>query len=84
MRSHNDPERGVLSLRELRRLEVSQGEQAAPELVTVSAADPLNMVGIVVPGERVPAISGRQVTLRNGIPIEEQHPAPVLIHDAAM
>jgi ATP-dependent Lhr-like helicase len=74
----------VESLRELRRFEVSQGERAAPELVTVSAADPLNMVGIVVPGERVPAISGRQVTLRNGIPAEQQHPVPVLIHDAAM
>ena len=74
----------VESLRELRRLEVSQGERAAPELVTVSAADPLNMVGIVVPGERVPAISRRRVTLRNGIPTEEQRPAPVLIRDAVM
>ncbi len=29
--------------------------------VTLSAADPLNLVGILVPGERVPAISGRTV-----------------------
>ncbi len=34
---------------------------------TVSAADPLNLVGIVVPGERVPAISGRTVTFRDGV-----------------
>jgi ATP-dependent Lhr-like helicase len=74
----------VESLRELRRLELSQGERAVPELITISAADPLNLVGIVVPGERVPAISGRQVTLRNGIPSEERHPVPVAIHDAVM
>jgi ATP-dependent Lhr-like helicase len=37
------------------------------EAVTVSAADPLNLVGILVPGERVPAISGRSVTYRDGI-----------------
>jgi ATP-dependent helicase Lhr and Lhr-like helicase len=37
------------------------------EAVTVSAADPLNLVGILVPGERVPAISGRIVTYRDGV-----------------
>jgi ATP-dependent Lhr-like helicase len=74
----------VESLRELRRLELSQGERAAPELITISAADPLNMVGIVVPGERVPAISGRHVTLHNGIPGEERQPVPLTIHEAAM
>jgi ATP-dependent Lhr-like helicase len=74
----------VESLRELRRLELSQGEQAAPELITISAADPLNMVGVVVPGDRVPAISGRYVTLRNGIPSEEPQPAPIPFHQAAM
>jgi ATP-dependent Lhr-like helicase len=35
--------------------------------VTVSAADPLNLVGILVPGERVAAISGRSVTYRDGV-----------------
>jgi len=37
------------------------------EAVTVSAADPLNLIGILVPGERVAAISGRSVTYRDGI-----------------
>ncbi len=37
------------------------------EVVTISAADPLNLVGIIVPGERVPAISGRFVTFRDGV-----------------
>lgn len=36
------------------------------ELITVSAADPLNLVGIVVPGDRVPAVSGKYVNFRGG------------------
>jgi ATP-dependent Lhr-like helicase len=36
------------------------------ERITLSAADPLNLVGILVPGDRVPAISGRFVSFRNG------------------
>jgi ATP-dependent Lhr-like helicase len=34
--------------------------------IVVSAADPLNLVGIIVPGERVPAISGRWVRFIDG------------------
>jgi ATP-dependent Lhr-like helicase len=40
------------------------------ETVTLSAADPLNLVGILVPGERIPAISGRSVSFRDGVPVE--------------
>jgi ATP-dependent Lhr-like helicase len=43
-----------------------------PEIVTLSAADPLNLVGVIVPGERVPAISGKTITLRDGAPVVEQ------------
>ncbi len=39
------------------------------EVITISAADPLNLVGIIVPGERVPAISGKSVTFRDGVPV---------------
>jgi ATP-dependent helicase Lhr and Lhr-like helicase len=39
------------------------------EMLTLSAADPLNLVGILVPGERVPAISGRTVSYRDGIAV---------------
>ena len=42
------------------------------DLITVAAADPLNLVGITVPGERVPAVPGREVRYRNGsIAIED-------------
>jgi ATP-dependent helicase Lhr and Lhr-like helicase len=40
------------------------------ETVTLSAADPLNLVGILVPGERVPAISGKLVAFRDGVAVE--------------
>jgi ATP-dependent Lhr-like helicase len=40
------------------------------EIKTISAADPLNLVGIVVPGERVPANSGRLVAFRDGVAVD--------------
>ena len=52
----------VESLRATRNL------PAANEIVTVSAADPLNLVGVLVPGERVAAISGNSVSYRDGVP----------------
>jgi ATP-dependent Lhr-like helicase len=51
----------VESVRAIRKL------PAANESITISAADPLNLVGILVPGERVPSISGRTVTFRDGV-----------------
>jgi ATP-dependent Lhr-like helicase len=46
-----------------------RGLPLSGETTTLSAADPLNLVGILVPGERVPAISGRSVSYRDGIAI---------------
>ena len=51
----------VESLRANRKLPMN-GER-----VVIAAADPLNLVGIIVPGERIPAISGRSVTFRDGV-----------------
>jgi len=42
------------------------------ETLTLSAADPLNLVGILVPGERVPAISGKTVTFRDGVAVRNE------------
>jgi ATP-dependent helicase Lhr and Lhr-like helicase len=47
------------------------------EIITISAADPLNLAGIVVPGERVPAISGRYVSFRDGV-LAENPEVPIL------
>jgi ATP-dependent Lhr-like helicase len=35
-------------------------------LLAISAADPLNLVGIVLPGQRVPALTGNRVLYRDG------------------
>src|SRR5579863_5116212 len=56
----------VESLRAMRK------NEPAGEITTISAADPLNLVGIVVPGERVPAISGKTVTFRDGVAVLPQ------------
>src|SRR6185503_1824935 len=34
--------------------------------IPVAAADPANLVGIILPGERISAIPGKQVVYRNG------------------
>jgi ATP-dependent helicase Lhr and Lhr-like helicase len=47
------------------------------EIITISAADPLNLASIVVPGERVPAISGRYVSFRDGALVETPEPQPL-------
>jgi ATP-dependent Lhr-like helicase len=44
--------------------------QPGGDIITISAADPLNLAGIVVPGERVPAISGRYVSFKDGAVVE--------------
>jgi ATP-dependent Lhr-like helicase len=39
-----------------------------PEEVRVAATDPLNLVGILTPGARVPAVAGHEIIYRNGVP----------------
>ncbi|MDE2234264.1 MAG: DEAD/DEAH box helicase [Gammaproteobacteria bacterium] len=56
----------VGALRETRRREKTG------ELVSVSAADPLNLVGIVTPGTRVPAQGENRVLYRDGVPVATQ------------
>jgi ATP-dependent Lhr-like helicase len=59
----------VDSLREARKHE-SQQE------IAVAAADPLNLAGIVIPGERVAAVPGKEIRYRNGLLVlpEGQNP----------
>jgi ATP-dependent Lhr-like helicase len=39
-------------------------------VVRVSACDPLNLVGVITPGPRVPAHLGRHVSYRDGVPVD--------------
>jgi ATP-dependent Lhr-like helicase len=56
----------VSMLRALRR------EKETGALISVSAADPLNLVGILTPGARVPAAAGNRVLYRDGVPLAVQ------------
>src|SRR6184192_253521 len=50
-------------LRQVRRQETSGA------LVTLSGADPLNLVGIITPGDPLPALATNRVLYRDGIPV---------------
>jgi ATP-dependent Lhr-like helicase len=39
------------------------------EFLSLSAADPLNLVGIITPGARLPSLTGNRVLYRDGLPI---------------
>jgi len=51
------------SLRSLRKA------AAKGELIVISAADPLNLAGILTPGPRITAISSNHLLLRDGVPV---------------
>jgi ATP-dependent Lhr-like helicase len=50
-------------------LRAKRKQNPTREVTIVSAADPLNLVGIIVPGERVPANSGNVVAFRDGVAV---------------
>ncbi|MCB1746370.1 MAG: DEAD/DEAH box helicase [Gammaproteobacteria bacterium] len=73
----------VGALREIRRRE-GQGQ-----IVAVSAADPLNLVGVVLPGARIPAVEQNQLAFLDGVPAgyrlgSEFQLAESLPHDQAL
>jgi ATP-dependent helicase Lhr and Lhr-like helicase len=53
----------VGTLREIRR------KQGTDEFVSLSGADPLNLVGILTPGPKLGALTGNRVLYRDGIPV---------------
>ena len=42
---------------------------AKGELIVINAADPLNLIGILTPGARIPSITANRILLRDGLPI---------------
>ncbi|HEX4155935.1 MAG TPA: DEAD/DEAH box helicase [Acidobacteriaceae bacterium] len=40
--------------------------QLSSAIIPVAASDPMNLIGVLLPGERVPATPGRQLLFRNG------------------
>ena len=53
----------VQSLRRIKNTE-PKGQWTA-----ISACDPLNVVGVLTPGERVPAVLGNRVAFKDGVPV---------------
>jgi ATP-dependent Lhr-like helicase len=54
----------VETLRTVRR------QQREPELAMVTAADPLNLVGILIPGPRISPFAHQVIVYRSGVPVE--------------
>ncbi len=55
-------------------LKTVRKQQHTGETVHISAADPLNLTGIVLPGPRVPAIAAHTVTYVDGAPLSTPSP----------
>ena len=51
------------------RLRATRREPARGVLTSLSAADPLNLGGVLLPGRRVAALASHRVLLRDGEPI---------------
>jgi ATP-dependent Lhr-like helicase len=62
-------------------LRAARGMPPTGEMISVAASDPLNLVGIIVPGERVAANSGRHVAFRDGTAVDAT-PSEVLLKTA--
>jgi len=41
-------------------------------LIAISGADPLNLIGSVLPGEKVPAVANSRIVLCDGVPLAKQ------------
>ncbi|HET6280723.1 MAG TPA: DEAD/DEAH box helicase [Polyangia bacterium] len=57
------------SLRALRRAPPRDEPQHNPEIIQLSACDPLNLAGILTPGPRIPATLANTITFRDGLPL---------------
>jgi ATP-dependent helicase Lhr and Lhr-like helicase len=49
-------------------LRATRRQEATDQWVSVSGADPLNLVGILTPGAKLPALTANRLLYRDGIP----------------
>jgi ATP-dependent Lhr-like helicase len=54
-------------------LRAMRNSPSSGKTLTISAADPLNLVGIIIPGGRVPALSKERVVLKDGASVASAH-----------
>jgi ATP-dependent Lhr-like helicase len=60
----------------LESLRAGRTQRGSGQLTTVSAADPLNLAGIAVPGDRIAANSGQAVSFRDGVAVATDETRP--------
>ena len=51
------------------RLRAVRRASPSGTFLSVSAADPLNLLGLVAPGDRLPALAGNRLLYRDGTPV---------------
>jgi ATP-dependent Lhr-like helicase len=64
------------SLRSLRKTGAEGGDG---EWISISAADPLNLAGILAPGPRITAIAGNRLLLHHGVPFAALQAGQILL-----
>jgi ATP-dependent helicase Lhr and Lhr-like helicase len=65
-------------------LRAMRTDSLSGELLTISAADPLNLTGILLPGDRISSVSGKTITLRDGVYSEIDEAASSFSADLAV
>ena len=58
-------------------------EERSGEIVRISAADPLNLAGIITPGARVAALHTNAVIFRDGLPIAVEEGRNIVVRPEA-
>ena len=57
----------------VQQLRLMRDEIPSSDYIVISAADPLNLVGVLTPHERIPRIAGSRIVLRAGVPVSSIH-----------
>ena len=63
------------------KLRAVRREEPTGALLSLSAVDPLNLIGIVTPGARLPALLDNRLLLRDGVPVAVRDGGEVRILD---
>lgn len=66
----------VSLLRDIRK------QPGSEQLITISTADPLNLTGIITPGQRIPSQSGHRILYRDGVPVASGQGDAIRIDDS--
>jgi ATP-dependent helicase Lhr and Lhr-like helicase len=53
-------------------LRKQRNNSVALPTTVISATDPLNLIGIILPGERIPALHTNRILFKNGLPVTKQ------------